>query len=143
MMGLLSQMEKYGHFNGAGEACILKETVDRLLMTRCRELFCCGENVEIAVIPVQVYGGLEYFGTDVNGNPVLRISESGYYQSYIPENCQVPGLYTIGQIAKKQGTDFFAGDSCGGIKKVIRRHFARKKGDIDWKPNMLREVAEE
>lgn len=135
---LLSQIEKYGHFNGMGEQRLLKES--KKLVERCRELFSCGENVSVAIIPVQVYGGLEYTGTDVNGSPVLRLSQSGYYQSYIPENCQVPGLYTIGQIAMIQGTDFFAGDSCGGMKKVIHRHFARKKGELDWKPDMLREA---
>lgn len=139
---LLSQIEKYGHFGGVGELCALKDQLNRKLISRCRELFSCGENVAVAVIPVQVYGGLEYTGTDVNGCPVLRLSESGYYQSYIPENCQVPGLYTIGQIAKIRGTDFFADSSCGGMKKVIHRHAARKKGEIDWKPDMLREVTE-
>ena len=139
---LLSQIEKYGHFGGIGAECILKQPVRRKLINHCRELFACGENVEVAVIPVQIYGGLEYAGTDENCNPVLRLSESGYYQSYIPENCQVPGLYTIGRIAQIKETDFFAGDSCGGMKKVIHRHFARKKGELDWKPDMLREVTE-
>ena len=139
---LLSQIEKYGLFGGIGEECILKSPVHKKLIGRCRVIFSCGEHVEIAVIPLQVYGGLEYTGTDVNCNPVLRLSESGYYQSYIPENCQVPGLYTIGQITKIRETDFFAGASCGGMKKVIHRHFARKKGEIDWKPDMLREVTE-
>lgn len=135
---LLSQIEKYGHFNGMGEQRLLKES--KKLVERCRELFTCGENVPVAIIPVQVYGGLEYTGTYANGEPVLQLSQSGYYQSYIPENCQIPGLYTIEQIAKIQETDFFAGDPCGGMKKVIHRHFARKKGELDWKPDLLREA---
>lgn len=139
---LLSQIEKYGHFGGIGEQCVLKGQINRKLISRCREMFSCREDVAVAVIPVQVYGGLEYTGTDGNCNPVLRLSESGYYQSYIPENCQVPALYTIDQIAVGRDMDFFASAPCGGMKKVIHRHFARKKGEIDWKPNMLREVTE-
>ncbi len=139
---LLSQIEKYGHFGGVGEERLLKPAVRKKLIGQCREMFSCKENVSVAVIPVQVYGGLEYTETDTNCNPVLQLSESGYYQSYIPEDCQVPGMYTIEQIAKAQGTDFFGGASCGGMKKAIRRHFARKKGELDWMPDMLREGEE-
>lgn len=139
---LLSQTETYGHFNGMGELCQLSAEVRNTLLRRCRELFTCAEGASVAVIPVQVYGGLEYTGADVNGKPILRLSESGYYQSYIPENCQVPGMYTIDRIGALQGTDFLAGASCDGMKKVIHRHFVRKKGDLDWKPDMLREVSE-
>lgn len=139
---LLSQIEKLGHFSGIGEERILKPSVSKKLMGQCREMFTCREHVEVALIPVQVYGGLEYTQTDANCNPILQISESGYYQSYIPENCQIPGLYTIEQIAKTQGTDFFGGASCGGMKKAIRRLFARRKGEMDWKPDMLREGTE-
>lgn len=139
---LLSQIEKLGHFGGAGDISVLKEPVSRKLLDRCREIFCCDEAVNVAVIPVQIYGGLEYVGTDPECNPILRLSESGYYQSYIPENCQVPVLYSVGKIAKLREADFFAGTPCGGVNKVIHRHFARKKGRIDWKPDVLREVTE-
>lgn len=139
---VLSQIERYGHFSGMGEQCLLKDDVRRTLLQRCREILTCGEGVAVAVIPVQVYGGLEYTGMNVIGKPILRLSESGYYQSYIPENCQVPGMYTIGCAAAIQGTDFLAGASCDGMKKVIHRHFARKKGELDWTPDMLREVSE-
>lgn len=139
---LLGQIEKYGHFGGMREERILKAPIQKQLIARCREVFTCPEQVEVAVVPLQIYGGLEYAGTDADCNPVLRLSESGYYQSYIPENCQIPGMYTIEQISQIQGTDFFAGTSCGGMKKVIHRQYARKKGELDWKPTMLREVTE-
>ena len=134
---LLSQIEKYGHFGGVGEQCMLKKELKQGLINQCREKFPSDEKTTVAIIPVQIYGGLEYTSTDANGNPVLRLSESGYYQSYIPENCQIPGLYTIGQIAMIQGIDFFGGDSCGGMRQVVRRHLARKKGESDWQPDML------
>jgi len=139
---ILSQVEKFGHFGGMGELCMLKDPVRDRLMGLCRGMFSCSDDVAVAVIPVQVYGGLEYVGTDGDGKPVLRLSESGYYQSYIPENCQIPGLYTIGKLTEIREMDFFAGSSCGGMKKVVRRQFARKKGEQDWKPDMLREVTE-
>lgn len=135
---LLSQIEKDGHFGGVRDECLLKPNVSKLLLSRCRELF--SGNAPVAVIPVQVYGGLEYVGTDENGNPTLRLSDGGFYQSYIPENCQIPGLYTLWEIARIRQTDFFAGASCGGMRKVIFQHFARKKGAGGWKPDMLREV---
>lgn len=139
---ILSHVETFGHFGGMGELCMLKSPVRDRLIGLCRDMFSCDDHVAVAVIPVQVYGGLEYVGTDGDGKPVLRLSGSGYYQSYIPENCQIPGLYTIGKLAENRGTDFFAGSSCGGMKKVVRRQFARKKGELDWKPDSLREVTE-
>lgn len=137
---LLSQIEKYGHFNSMGGKCLLNGQPKQTLIKRCRELFRSGENVSVALIPVQIYGGLEYVGTDGNCNPILRLSQSGYYQSYIPENCQIPGLYTIEKIAQARETDFFADAPCGGMKKVIRRHFMNRKGEVDWKPDLLQEV---
>jgi len=137
---LVSQIEKYGHFSGVGEHQQLKPAVENLLRNRCRELFTCGDNVNVAIIPVQVYGGMEYSGLDGEGKPILRLSQDGYYQTYIPENCQIPGLYTISKIMEIRGTDYFAESPCGGVKKMIRNHYGKKKADIAWQPDLLREV---
>lgn len=140
---LLSQIEKQGIFGGTGEQCFLKPSVYGKLINRCRELFFCNEGVKVALLPVQIYGGLEYAATDANGDPVLRLAENSFCQSYVPEDCQIAGMYTVEQIARLRDTDFFAGSACGGMKKAIRRQFARKKGDFAWMPDMLREVREQ
>jgi len=137
---LLSQIESYGHFEESGGVCVLKPSVHRQLISRARELFARGGSVPVALLPVQIYGGLEYSGTDDSANPILRLSGNGYYQSYIPENCQAPAFYTIEKIAALREMDFFADAPCGGMKRVIHRHFVRKTGDAEWKADLLGEV---
>lgn len=136
---LLSQIEKQGLFGGTGEQRFLKPPVHRKLISRCRELFSCGDGVQVALFPVQVYGGMEFTGTDENGSPILRLSENAYCQSYEPEDCQCAAMYTIEQIAAARNTEFFADSPSGGMKKVVRRQFARRKGDLAWMPDLLRE----
>lgn len=137
---LLSQIETYGHFEGSGELSLLAPDVHQKLIRRCEELFASGKGSKLALIPVQIYGGLEYTGTDDGANAVLRISRSGYYQSYIPENCQTPALYTIDRIAAAREMDFFADAPGGGMRRIIHRHFVRKTGTVDWKADLLGEV---
>ncbi len=137
---LLSQIEKYGHFKSFGEQSVLDTNVRSELLKRCREYFSFAKGSEVAVIPLQVYGGLEYVGINGNGEPLLTLSRSGYYQSYIPENCQIPCFYTVDRITAAQNIDIFEALPCGGIKRVISRHYAEKTGKNDWHPDMLAEV---
>lgn len=133
---ILSQIEGLGRFGGSGSLSTLPDKVWRTLRTLCRERFpapCDG-----AIIPVQVYGGMECTGADEKGDPVLHIGTSGFYQSYIPDNCQVPGLYTIQAIAAARQIDFFPDAPEGGLLSGIRRHYGAKFGTPEWAPAPLR-----
>lgn len=134
---ILSQIEGLGRFDGAGSLSRLPDQVWRPLRARCREYFPapCGG----VLIPVQVYGGMECAGADEKGDPVLRIGTSGFYQSYIPDNCQIPGLYTIQAIAAARQIDFFAGAPEGSLLSGIRRHYSAKFGTPEWTPDPLRD----
>lgn len=133
---ILSQIEGLGRFDGAGGLSRLPDRVWRALLTLCRERLPgpCGG----AMIPVQVYGGMECTGADEKGDPVLHIGTSGFYQSYIPDNCQIPALYTIQAIAAARQTDFFADAPEGGLIHGIRRHYSVKFGTPEWTPEPLR-----
>lgn len=134
---IMSQIEGLGRFDGAGSLSKLADKTVRTLLALCREYFPapCGG----VLIPVQVYGGMECTGADEKGDPVLRIGTSGFYQSYIPDNCQIPGLYTIQAIAAAQQIDFFADAPEGGLLSGIRRHYSAKFGTSEWTPDPLRD----
>lgn len=134
---ILSQIEGTGRFDGTGSLSKLPDRAWRALRTLCREYFpapCDG-----VLIPVQVYGGMECTGADEKGDPVLRIGRSGFYQSYIPDNCQIPGLYTIQAAAAARQMDFFADAPEGGLLSGIRRHYSAKFGTPEWTPDSLRD----
>lgn len=133
---ILSQIEGLGRFDGAGGLSKFPDKVWRTLRALCRERFPapCGG----VLIPVQIYGGLECTGADEKGDPVLHIGTSGFYQSYIPDNCQIPGLYTIQAIAAARQTDFFPDLPEGGLLSGIRRHYGLKFGTPEWAPDSLR-----
>lgn len=130
-----SQIEHLGHFDGPGDRSILpRQTADRICGL-CRDHFSA--DTPAALIPVQVYGGMECVGMDARGAPVLHIGKSGFYQSYIPDNCHVPALYTIQSICARSRGDYFANASGKGLLQAIRSHFAGKFGDPQWKPDLL------
>lgn len=133
---ILSQIEGLGRFDGTGSLSKLPDQAWRPLRALCRERFPapCGG----VLIPVQVYGGMECTGADEKGDPVLRIGTSGFYQSYIPDNCQIPGLYAIQAIAAARQIDFFADAPEGGLLSGIRRHYSAKFGTPEWTPDPLR-----
>ncbi len=135
---LMSQIENRGHFNRIGEQTELKKEVSEKLIQRVREIFTVG-SVQAAVIPVQVYGGLQYMGTDDNCEPELYLSHGGFIQSYVPENCEVPNLYTVQQIIKKRRQDSLAGSFYDKINKAISQHFKQRSGVVDWSPDMVEE----
>lgn len=136
---LLSQIEKWGHFDSVNGATFFPSAAFAKLMSCCKDRFaaCVGKGTTVPVIPVQVYGGLEYRGADANGQPVLQIGQSGYYQSYIPEGCEVPGLYTIVRLCA-------AGENSLGedLLHAARGHFAVKYANAGWQPVYLGVEAE-
>jgi len=134
---LLSQIEKQMHFDTDESACKLSYQAKTQLLARCRGVLSKREGARIAIIPVQIYGGIEYSGVDEAGNPELHIGRSGYYQSYIPANCQIPIMYSLATIMAIKETDYLYSASCGGIKKAIHHHYGIVKGDANWLPEML------
>lgn len=59
------------------------------------------------MIPVQIYGGLEFAGWDERGEGKLEVSKSGFYQRYIPVGCQMPLIYTVEAYVGSGRTDYF------------------------------------
>lgn len=134
---VLSQIEAMGHFDTPMGRTKLPDQVWNYLLDLCRSLFGppCG-GMPVSVIPVQVYGGMECVGPDGKGDPVLRIGRSGFYQSYIPENCQIPALHTIEQAARSR--ELFPNMAGSGLTEAIRNHYSRKFGVSAWAPDLLR-----
>lgn len=130
-----SQIEHLGHFDGPGALSVLPDKAAGRIISLCREYFSA--DTPVALIPVQVYGGMECVGMNGSQEPLLRIGQSGFYQSYIPDNCQIPALYTIQSICAKSQCDYFADASEKGLMQGIRSHFAGKFGDPQWQPDLL------
>lgn len=133
---LLSQLEALGHFDGAGQQSKLPDALMQRVTERCRACFSNSSNA--ALVAVQIYGGMECTGTDEKGDPILHIGQSGFYQSYIPDNCQVPALYTIQKTAAVRQLNLFAEAFQGGLLESIRQHYSQKFGNAAWTPESLR-----
>lgn len=131
---VLSQIEGYGRYTGSGEKSVMPQKVCRLLLERCRQLFS-GES--IAVIPVQVYGGFEYVGTEDGESCVLRISESGYYQSFIPDGCYLVPFYTFEKMMNIREINVFEDIPQCSLRTAIRNAYGRKTDEGVWSPDML------
>lgn len=131
---ILSQIEQLGRFNG--EIPELPRKAMQELASQCRDYFsgAAGTNGRAALIPVQVYGGMECIGADDAGNPVLHIGESGFYQTYMPCNCQSPLFYTIKAVSNVRQSDFFIDMVGGGLAEAARHYYGMKYEE--WKPEI-------
>lgn len=139
---LPGQFEHMGCFEGGGKLRLLPDKLGKKLSSLCKERLIGGgeplPRLPAAVIPVQIYGGLAYKGTDERGNPVLHISDSGASQSYIPACCETPLLYTLQVVAGARQAELFADAPCGGLMKVLYRHYGNIFGNPVWKPELLK-----
>lgn len=131
---ILSQIEKWGHFDQVNDVTVFPKAVSRRLVERCAARF---SGTQAAVIPVQIYGGMEYVGTDDAGQPRLHICKDGFYQSYIPENCQIPGMYTLLALSASAEVDFLADAEGNGLRSQIRKHLSQRFGNAGWRPELL------
>ncbi|MBR6676031.1 MAG: hypothetical protein IKL24_01725 [Clostridia bacterium] len=131
---VLSQIEGYGRYTGSGEKSVMPRKIRQLLLEKCRQFFS-GES--IAVIPVQVYGGFEYIGTEDGESCALRISESGYYQSFIPDGCYLVPLYTMEKLMLIRETDVFGDIPHCSLRSAIKNTYGRKTDEGTWSPDML------
>lgn len=133
---LLSQLEAQGHFGGVGQQSKLPDALMKRVAEQCRA--CFSNSGDAALLPVQIYGGMECIGTDEKGDPVLHIGQSGFYQTYLPDNCQIPALYTIQRTAAVRQLNLFAEVFHGGLLECIRQHYSQKFGSTTWTPETLR-----
>ena len=62
------------------------------------------------IMPVQIYGGLEYGGTDENGRLRLEMSRNGFYRRYVPVGCHMPVAYTLSEHMRRGDAEFLSGD---------------------------------
>lgn len=136
---VVSQMEALGHFQTNGTRSQLPDSVHEQLKGICQAFFTpvLHKGVNVSMIPVQVYGGMEYVCVDAKGDPVQHLGQNGFYQSYLPDNCQIPGLYTLQRLAAIRDMDFFVEQGDGGVVQKIRRIYAGKYGDARWEPVLL------
>lgn len=142
---ILSQIERLGHYQTNGTKVQLPDSMNDQLRKLCDECFASvlRDTMNVAIFPVQTYGGMEYVTVDSKGDPVQRLSQNGFYQSYIPEGCQFPGLYTLQCIADSRGMNFFADEQDGGLVQKVRHICGIKLGDANWKPMRLQSEAKE
>ena len=107
---LISQFEYLERFRVFGQEITLSFSTKEKLTGLIRESLnlTADDRLKYAhVLPVQIYGGLEFIGWDEAGNLLLDISESGFYQRYIPVGCQMPLIYTAQSCLKENQADFF------------------------------------
>ena len=110
---------------------------------KANDLFAGRAAVPVALFPLQVYGGLQYFGKDEKNQPILKSVPTGYYQSYIPEGCHLPLLYTLDKTVEARGTDLFTEGGLEGLKKSLRRYYASVLGSKNWTPDLLSDAKED
>lgn len=137
---IVSQCEQLGRFGGVGGRSELPAAASQELCRLCRERF--STRAHVAILPVQVYGGLECVGMDEYGLPRLHIGQSGFYQTYIPDNCHIPALYTIQNICERGSSDYFADSEQGGLVRGIHEIYSVKFGSLGWEPEQLRREEE-
>ena len=137
---ILSQIEQLGHFDGPGDQSCLPAEVSGQLVKLCRDEFA--SNSPVAVIPVQVYGGMECAGLDDKGWPILRIGQNSFYQTYMPDNCQIPCLYTLQMLCNPQNSGLFGDANDGEFLRSISSHYGGKFRNPQWVPDMLGDEVE-
>lgn len=130
-----TQIEQVAHFDGVGTRSDLPRKQAEQIYALCRAQFAA--EVPVALIPVQVYGGMECIGMDEKHAPVLHLGRSGFYQFYSPDHCQMPGLYTIQAICANRQTDYFADLPEGSLMQGIYKHYSSKLGTPQWQPEWL------
>lgn len=138
---VLAQVEGMGHVQTG--TSLLPAEVSRRLTAVCERCFAdsAADGKECPVLPVQVYGGLECMNRDTKGDPVLRRSSDGFYQSYVPENCHIPGLYTLQVLFGGSESEAFAQvpkEVMDSVLRGIRHHYSVRFGDSAWKPVVLK-----
>lgn len=74
------------------------------------------------VLPVQIYGGMEYAGMDEDGQPVLMLNTSGSYKCV---GCELPLLYTVAQLCQLRNKNYFESSISGGYLLAYRRYIQK------------------
>lgn len=131
-----NQIEHLGTFREVRGKISLPSDIKKPLDERCLQLYASSAPGAV-MIPVQTYGGLVYDGRDESGNPKLALCKNGYYQTYLPLNCQAPCLYTLDEIFKARGMNPFSESTGGGFNGALARFYADKYGNRLWKPEKL------
>jgi len=123
---LLSQFEHKARFRGEGAQASLPGALRQQLFARARQLFGdlpCAKNVYL--LPMQVYGGLEFASFGETGAPVLAVGSSGFYQKYMPEGCHMAPLWSVEFAAQDPGFLTGSGDVIrNGLSAALRAAMA-------------------
>ena len=121
-------------FDGSGEDEVMRWGADPV--TAWNNHVPGLENAEsaVAMIPVQVYGGLTFAGRDAGGSPVLRLDKK--FQTYRPKGCHIPVLYSLQAIFNGKA-DIFSGDLDGGLMGCIVSCYGDEFSNSGWRPVFL------
>lgn len=136
---ILSQIEALGHYSASDPGKDLPAAVLKRILDTAREAMsgAVEENTRAAMIPVQLYGGLEFQSLDDQGGILLRRFRGGYYQSYLPLRCHTPLIYTLNAISQAMSLPLLPSADGRTLEKALIHHCAAKLGSADWKPAFL------
>lgn len=106
---LLSQFEYLERFRVYNKEITLREeTYEKLIKWGKNALPESSDLLQSwQMLPIQMYGSIQFTDWDEEGNPIYKIDENGFYQRYVPVGCQMPLFYTLEQYIKAQKTNFF------------------------------------
>lgn len=136
---ILSQIEGVGHYPASGIEKDLPSAAIKQILDAAREAMsgAVGEDSSAAMLPVQLYGGLEFDCLDEQGSIVLRRCQSGYFQSYLPQRCHTPLIHTLRAVSHNRDSVLLPSSSGMTLEKALIHHCASKLGDAAWKPDTL------
>ena len=110
---LVSQFEHMERFRVLGQEITLSYGTKEKLTESAVDLWqysADDKTRSCMMLPVQIYGGLEFTGWDDQRRIRLEVSKSGFYQRYIPVGCQMPLIYTVQACIGRQQAEFFHSD---------------------------------
>lgn len=132
---LISQFEYLGHFRGEGGAAELDASLRRELYRGCRQVYgeMTGRGMQKAsMCQMQIYGGLEHFRKNDRGEWIQRLSQDGYFQSYVPVGCHLPVFHTI-KAVKEKGGGFFGTVLGEQIWMELQKNFSGYLANSKWR----------
>ncbi len=136
---LAFNLEQIGHFKGTGANAQLSDSVRNQVYSNCRKVYkeaCPG--CDPLLYTIQLYGGLEQNGRNEQGKPVYKVNDSGYFNSYVPEGCQMPLFPTLAAV--RENEDPFMVSAAGDrMWMALQKCFNPYLGLKQWRVALLKE----
>lgn len=129
---LISQFEYLERFHVRGTEVSLSEKTREHLLRSCIESVQSGMDAAAGkgeaekrwkLLPVQVYGGLEFAGWTEEGEARYTVGGSGFFQRYVPVGCQMPLMETLNDCFDRGKLGFFLEEEGEELWSGIRHMF--------------------